>query len=34
MHYIIPNVYVRNNATTSLCIHIFGVAIGMRNLHG
>ena len=34
MHYGIPDVYVCNNATTSLHIHIFGVASGMRNFHG
>ena len=34
MYYRAPNVYVCNNATTSLHIHIFGVAAGMQNLHG
>ena len=31
MYYRAPNVYVCNNATTSLHIHIFGVAAGMCN---
>ena len=31
MDFRIRNVYVRNIATTSLRIHIFGVAAGMRN---
>ena len=34
MQYRILNVYVYNNTTTLLHIHIFGVAIGMCNLHG
>ena len=32
MHYGIPNVFIRNNATITLRIHIFCVAVGMGNI--